>query len=121
MVEQSREMDFSVQFQRAKTIASHSQATEPRAISASYDASSNLIVVSLQSGAIFSFPPHIAQGLSGASTEELSAVEITPSGTGLHWEKLDADFTVSGLLAGVFGTQAWMAKLQEHWQKQQAS
>jgi hypothetical protein len=29
---------------------------------------------------------------------------------GLHWEALDADFRVSGLLAGVFGTKAYMAR-----------
>ena len=30
---------------------------------------------------------------------------------GLHWEKLDADFTVPGLLAGIFGTKRYMAQL----------
>lgn len=31
-------------------------------------------------------------------------------GYGLHWESLDVDFTVPGLLAGMFGTQSWMAR-----------
>ncbi|WP_228038469.1 DUF2442 domain-containing protein [Nodosilinea sp. LEGE 06152] len=89
---------------------------ELRAIDASYDASSNLVVVRLNSGAIFSFPPDIAQGLSNAKSGDLEAVEVTPSGTGLHWEKLDADFSVSGLSNGIFGARARMTSLQE-WTK----
>lgn len=34
------------------------------------------------------------------------------AGHGLHWEALDADFTVPGLLMGLFGTRAWMAREQ---------
>jgi hypothetical protein len=29
-------------------------------------------------------------------------------GIGLHWEQLDVDVSVPGLLAGLFGTKAWM-------------
>ena len=32
------------------------------------------------------------------------------TGTGLHWEALDADLSVPGLLAGLFGTRAFMAR-----------
>jgi hypothetical protein len=66
----------------------------------------------LKSGAIYSFPPELAQGLAGASPEDLAEVEVTPSGDGLHFLKLDADFSVPALLAGVFGTPAWMARIQ---------
>lgn len=85
---------------------------EPRADSAYYEQSSNRIIINLKSGATFSFPTGIAQGLSDASPEDLAEVEVTPSGDGLHWEKLDADFSVPALLAGVFGTEAWMAELR---------
>jgi hypothetical protein len=66
----------------------------------------------LKRGATFSFPPALAQGLAGASPEDLAEVEVTPSGDGLHFLKLDADFSVPALLAGVFGTEAWMAQLK---------
>ena len=97
---------------KAREAAVIANAVEPRAESAYYDASSDRIVINLKSGAIFSFPPAIAQGLSGASPENLAEVEITPSGDGLHWEKLDADFSVPALLAGVFGTKAWMEQIK---------
>ncbi|PSR15659.1 DUF2442 domain-containing protein [filamentous cyanobacterium CCP3] len=121
MVNQIDEAQFLADLQQARETAIQTSMVEPRAIDASYDRSAHVIVVRLNNGAVFSFPPDIAQGLSHASHEDLAAVEITPSGTGLHWEKLDADFTVSGLLSGRFGTRAWMAKLQERWQSQQAS
>jgi hypothetical protein len=35
-------------------------------------------------------------------------VVVFPPGTALHWEGLDVDFTVSRLLAGIFGTHPWM-------------
>jgi Protein of unknown function (DUF2442) len=62
----------------------------------------------------------LAQGLSGATPQDLAQVEITPMGDGLHWETLDTDFTVAGLLNGVFGTKRWMAALQAQWLQQSA-
>jgi hypothetical protein len=112
---------FLAQYQRAVEAGNQANATEPRAVAAHYDSANHLIVVRLRSGALFSFPPDIAQGLAEASEEDLAAVEITPSGAGLHWEKLDADFSVPGLLSGCFGTRAWMEKLRERWLNQQAS
>jgi hypothetical protein len=35
-----------------------------------------------------------------ASVEDRGEVRISPSGRGLHWEKLDEDISVEGLLAG---------------------
>jgi hypothetical protein len=67
------------------------------------------VTVQLSNGATFAFPPEIAQGLEGASAAQLSKIEITPSGLGLHFPELDADLYVPGLLAGVFGSKPWMA------------
>lgn len=38
-------------------------------------------------------------------------VEIAGAGFGLHWPNLDADLSLPSLLAGRFGTQAWMSEL----------
>ncbi len=38
--------------------------------------------------------------LMRASAEERAEVSISPSGRGLHWEKLDEDISVEGLLVG---------------------
>ena len=87
------------------------QATQVRAVAASYDAAREKIVIALSNGAEFSLPTHLAQGLAGAPAEALAQIEITPSGFGLHWPLLDADLSVSGLLAGVFGNALWMREI----------
>jgi hypothetical protein len=114
------DLAFQPQFEPAQAAAVQANITEPRAIAAYYDVSAALVVVRLRSGASFSFPPSIAQGLSGAAPDDLAQLEITPMGDGLHWETLDTDFTVAGLLAGVFGTKRWMAELQAQWLQQSA-
>ena len=84
------------------------QAAQPQATAARYDARKKVVVIELANGASFAFPPSLAQGLEGAAAADLSEIEITPMGTGLHWTRLDADLTVDGLLAGVFGSRSWM-------------
>lgn len=79
-------------------------AREPRAVAARYDYDSGRVVVKLSNGCAFMFLAEIAQGLRGAPPELLAEVELDPLGFGLRWKKLDADFTVTGLLAGRFGT-----------------
>jgi hypothetical protein len=84
------------------------QATALRAVSARYDSRKKCIVIGFENGAFFSFPPELAQGLADARPSELAGIEISPQGIGLHWPKLDADLTVEGLLAGLFGSRSWM-------------
>jgi hypothetical protein len=84
--------------------------TEPRAKSARYDAKSGRIVIDLKNGSTFAFPARLAEGLEHATDAELAEVEVLGEGYGLHWETLDADYSVPGLLAGIFGTQRYLAQ-----------
>ena len=68
-------------------------------------------MVDLTNGAQFAFPPKITQGLAHAKKANLKEIAVSPKGTGLHWPKLDADLTVAGLLAGIFGSHTWMREL----------
>ena len=86
------------------------RASEPRATKARYDRRRGRIVVDLANGATFAFPPQLAQGLETATAEQLAQVDILGAGHGLHWESLDVDLSIPGLLAGVFGTRAFMAQ-----------
>jgi hypothetical protein len=83
--------------------------TEPRAAAARYDRKSGRIIIDLTNGTTFAFPVHLAERLADASPEDLAEIEILGRGFGLHWERLDVDYTVPGLVAGVFGTARWMA------------
>jgi Protein of unknown function (DUF2442) len=102
---------FDQEYERAKRAAARADQIEPRAKSARYDRRTNRIVVELRNGASFMFPAELAQGLAGASPKDLAEVQVTPSGSGLRWPNLDADFSLPNLLAGEFGTKSWMAEL----------
>jgi hypothetical protein len=82
---------------------------QPRAIFARYDRRGSRIVVGLNNGLEIGIPVGLAQGLAGAKASDLADIEITPTGLGLHWPRLDADLYLPALMAGVFGTRRWMA------------
>ena len=83
----------------------------PRAVAARYDRRVSRVMVSLSNGLELAFPPHLAEGLADAKPADLAAIEITPTGLGLHWPTLDADLYLPALLQGVFGSPRWMAGL----------
>ncbi|MCT7978625.1 DUF2442 domain-containing protein [Laspinema olomoucense] len=83
----------------------------PCAEKVSYNVEEHLITIHLTNGATFSFPPDLAQGLRGANPEQLRDVWLDADGLSVHWESLDADFSVLGLLHGIFGTRKWMSEL----------
>ena len=90
---------------RARKLQEHM----PRAVSARYDRRTGRIVVHLSSRLIVSFAPGDAEGLGSARPSQLSKIEISPSGFGLHFPAVDADLYVPGLLEGFPGSRAWMA------------
>lgn len=64
----------------------------------SYDRKSARLVLELTNGYQLRIPvatlPHLAQ----ATHAQLSAVELSPAGAGIHFEELDADYEVAGLV-----------------------
>lgn len=103
--------EFNLMLDKATERGRIADETEPRATSARYDRSSGKIIVELRNGCTFAFPTTIAQDLREATPDQLAEVEITPFGSGLHWPSLDVDFTVSGLVSGIFGTAKYMAQM----------
>jgi hypothetical protein len=85
------------------------RATLPAAVAARYDRRIGRVVVSLASGLDLSFAPHTAQGLERAKPADLAAIQISPSGFGLYFPKLDADIYLPALLEGFLGSRSWMA------------
>lgn len=79
--------------------------------SARYDRRTKRVVLELTNGSTFAFPARLAQGLDGAAEADLADIEVWGEGYALRWEKLDVDFTVPGLVAGIFGTRKYMAQL----------
>lgn len=81
----------------------------PRAVAARYDRRVARVVVQLETGLELAFPPHLAQGLDQAKPDDLAVIEISPSGLGLHFPKLNADLYLPALLEGTLGSRKWMA------------
>ncbi len=84
-------------------------AKTPTAIRARYNRRIGCLIIDLSTGFSIAFKPHKAQGLEDARPEQLTKIEISPSGLSIHFPDLDADLYLPGLLEGVFGSRKWMA------------
>jgi len=81
----------------------------PVAVAARYDQQAGRVVVELDSGLEIAFRPEHVQGLEAATPVDLSEIDISPSGHGLHFPAIDADLYLPALLDGFLGSNAWMA------------
>ncbi len=97
------------EFSRADERAKEMESRVPKAVSARYDRRIRRVVVQLNSNLGIFFSPRDAEGLEHATPEQIADIEISPSGYGLHFPKLDADLYLPALLEGVFGSERWMA------------
>ncbi|MEO9019039.1 MAG: DUF2442 domain-containing protein [Gemmatimonadaceae bacterium] len=79
------------------------RATGLRAIAAFYDSINDLIVIETTRGIRLGFPRRVIAALRNASKEQLAQLTISPSGAGLHWDALDVQLSVPGLLIDALG------------------
>ncbi|HUZ67138.1 MAG TPA: DUF2442 domain-containing protein [Beijerinckiaceae bacterium] len=98
------------QLEAAEARGRRALETEPRAVTAQYDRASGRIVVDLINGCVYGFPTGIVQDLQGANEDALAGVVVDGAGLNLNWPALDVDLYVPALVAGVFGTRAWMTR-----------
>jgi Protein of unknown function (DUF2442) len=96
-------------FARANQRARELRGSTPRAVSARYDRKNGSIEIQLSSNLKVSFLPRDAQGLEEATPSQLQDIEISPSGFGIHFPKLDADLYLPAILQGLLGSRKWMA------------
>jgi hypothetical protein len=101
----ARHDEFQVATERGK----RRRRRIPSAVTAHFDRNSGRVVVRLSTDLDVTFSPHSVQGLENAKASQLDPIEITPSGFGLHFPKLDADVYLPALLEGVFGSKRWIA------------
>ncbi|NGO52201.1 DUF2442 domain-containing protein [Allomesorhizobium camelthorni] len=83
---------------------------ESRASAARYDPASGRVVIDLVNGCTYAFPAHLVQDLQGAKDVDLATIIVDGLGLNLHWPTLDVDLYVPALVAGIFGTRAWMTR-----------
>lgn len=102
--------ELKAEIRAARKLGRLLDRTEPRAARAEYDAGRGIVMIQLESGCWFGFPPHLGEGLENATPEQLAGVEIDPGGEGLHWEELDADISVPGVIFNKLNAPAWWAR-----------
>ena len=103
----SSEAEFERQNETAVREAREADRIEPRASAIRYDRRMGVLVVELRSGFLFGFPPERVPGLKGTSAEQLAVVRVSPGGDGLHWDDLDVDASLAGLMADALNLREW--------------
>jgi hypothetical protein len=101
--------EFQKRYRAAEKLSEHLDKTEPRAVHAEYDAERGVVLVKLRSGVWFGFPPDFEPDLRGATAEQLAKVEVV-WGEGLHWDELDVQMSVPGLVFDYLDAPAWWAR-----------
>ena len=81
------------------------QTHECRGARATYDRHWRHVVIELTNGCVFAFPVALVEALRMADDDQIADVEILGQGYGLHWEALDLDLSLTGLMAGHFGSR----------------
>lgn len=81
----------------------------PCATKVRYERKSDRVVIGLSTGIEVAFRPRDAQGLERAKPNQLDTIEISPSGLGIRFPKLDADIYLPALLEGFLGSKRWIA------------
>jgi len=82
----------------------------PKAVAATYRAKGDLIAITLASGVELAIPRKLMQGLENAAPRDVAKIAIDDFGSSLHWEALDVDHYVPGLIDSIFGTHKWMSE-----------
>jgi hypothetical protein len=96
-------------FEAANRRGAAKKAALPVVVAARYDRRVGRIVITLASGLDLGFSPHNVQGFEEARPADLDVIEISPSGLGVHFPKIDADLYIPGLVEGFLGTKRWVA------------
>jgi hypothetical protein len=97
------------EFEAANRRGAAIKAAFPAAVAVRYDRRISRIVISLSSGLDITFAPRDVQGFENAQPADLVGAEISPSGLGLHFPKIDADIYIPALIEGFLGSKSWMA------------
>lgn len=90
-------------------MAQELQGSRPHAVQARYDRRIGRVVITLSTNLEVAFSPRDAEGLEEATPAQLAVIEISPSGFGIRFPKLDADIYLPGLLEGFLGSRKWIA------------
>ena len=108
------EEELDKEIKLAKKAGKEAYLNEPRAVSVKYNKKTGRVIIDLITGVSFMFPASMAEELVDVSKSDLSDVSVLADGFAIYWKKIDVALSVPDLLKGVFGSKAWMKKLQQN-------
>jgi hypothetical protein len=105
------EAELESQIAEAKVGWVQAASIEPRAQSVTFYPRKLQYTIELTNRAQFSFPVPLIRELADASKEALADVHVSGDGSSIHWEALDVDFSIPGLIYRILGTKPAMSEL----------
>jgi hypothetical protein len=97
--------DILAQVPAARRRAARALATEPRAAGVRFVRDGRRLVVTLTNGSRFDVPVALVPGLRVAPDAALAGATVGPLGFSLHWDALDEDLSIAGLLRFAVGAR----------------
>jgi hypothetical protein len=94
MKRQSRTQEYQAAVERGR----RDRRRGLHALSATFDRPRRTILLQLTNGYLFGIPVERLREIRRASDDDLSEVELLGGGSVLHWEELDADYSVPALI-----------------------
>ena len=107
---QFTESDIQRQIAQATKRGAERMRRDPLATAVRYHKPTRSVVIETNKGVTLTISVDRLQGLQDAADRDLSKVEILGPGVSIEWPTLDRQFSITGLLAGVFGNEAWTAE-----------
>jgi len=105
------EKDLRKNFARASRAGKRAAKTEARASTVEYLSKEHALQIALTNGVAIRLPVKLIPDLRRATLLDIRSAEVLGRGGGLHFESLDLDLSVPGLLSSVFAGPEWLAEL----------
>lgn len=109
---QFTESEIKRQIAQATKRGEERMRRDPLATAVRYHKPDRSVVIETNKGVTLTISVDRLQGLQDASDRDLSKVEILGPGVAIEWPAIDQQFSVTGLLSGVFGNETWMTNLR---------
>jgi len=103
--------DEEIQAQLKRSLELGDAVQESRASDFKFDRKNKTIQIDFPDGTALTFPTSKIKELRGVSDDQIEQGYLTPRGNALHWDNLDAHYTIAGFVANIFGTREWMQEL----------
>jgi len=103
--------EIDEQIARGKELYKKEVQGNPVATGFQFDAKTRILSIRSNDGSRIDFPVSRIRELQHAPAQAIKSGYITKSGDAIHWDELDAHYTVAGLAANIFGTKEWMREL----------